>query len=88
MGVLHPEVEKIAKVPVNVIEEEEDSAEDDYEMRRREKGKNALPKMVDDHVKELPKTQVPIYIVEGLIMERKQNQADMAKMIADAIQQD
>ncbi|GKA02978.1 hypothetical protein Tco_0675759 [Tanacetum coccineum] len=48
----------------------------------------ALPKMVDDHVKELAKTQVPIYIVEGLIMERKQNQADMAKMIADAIQQD
>ncbi|GKC66819.1 hypothetical protein Tco_1099417 [Tanacetum coccineum] len=40
IGVLHPEVEKIAKVPVNVIEEEEDSAEDDYELRRREKGKN------------------------------------------------
>ncbi|GKF93972.1 hypothetical protein Tco_0283672, partial [Tanacetum coccineum] len=36
-----PEVEIAAKVqPVNTIEEEEDSAEDDYELRRREKGKN------------------------------------------------
>ncbi|GKG48856.1 hypothetical protein Tco_0513003 [Tanacetum coccineum] len=32
-----PEVEKIADIsqPVNVIEEEEESAEDDYELRRR-----------------------------------------------------
>ncbi|GJU98733.1 hypothetical protein Tco_1328004 [Tanacetum coccineum] len=36
-----PEVEKITDVqPVNVIEEEEKSAEDDYELRRREKGKD------------------------------------------------
>nr|GEY25811.1 hypothetical protein [Tanacetum cinerariifolium] len=48
----------------------------------------ALPNMVDDRVKELTKTQVPLYVVEGLIMERKQNQADVAKMIADAIQQE
>ncbi|GKB90676.1 hypothetical protein Tco_0962948 [Tanacetum coccineum] len=36
-----PEVEKIADVspPVNVMEEEDESAEDDYELRRREKGK-------------------------------------------------
>ncbi|GJY79797.1 hypothetical protein Tco_0485598 [Tanacetum coccineum] len=35
------EVEKTAEVqPVNVIEEEEESAEDDYELRRREKGKH------------------------------------------------
>ncbi|GKE95061.1 hypothetical protein Tco_1579916, partial [Tanacetum coccineum] len=48
----------------------------------------SLPKMVDDHVKELTKTQVPIYVAEGLIMERKHNQADVAKMIAYAIQQE
>ncbi|GJS40314.1 hypothetical protein Tco_0565357 [Tanacetum coccineum] len=48
----------------------------------------SLPKMVDDHVKELTKTQVPIYVAEGLIMERQHNQADVAKMIADAIQQE
>nr|GEW48792.1 hypothetical protein [Tanacetum cinerariifolium] len=37
----NPEVEKIAIVlqHVNVIEEEDESAEDDYEFRRREKGK-------------------------------------------------
>nr|GEV14198.1 hypothetical protein [Tanacetum cinerariifolium] len=48
----------------------------------------ALPNMVDDHVKELTKTQVPLYVAEGLIMERKHNQSDVAKMIADAIQQE
>ncbi|GKC24939.1 hypothetical protein Tco_1027089 [Tanacetum coccineum] len=48
----------------------------------------SLPKMVDDQVKELTKTQVPIYVTEGLIMEREKNQTDMAKMIADAIQQE
>nr|GEX51339.1 hypothetical protein [Tanacetum cinerariifolium] len=31
----------------------------------------ALPNMVDDRVKELTKTQVPLYVAEGLIMERK-----------------
>ncbi|GJS12175.1 integrase, catalytic region, zinc finger, CCHC-type containing protein [Tanacetum coccineum] len=165
-----PEVEKTTKVqPVNTIEEEEESAEDDYELRRMEKGKNvedsrhtpspttnrspriystlissdteklqeltvndpppssstpssslsklsatqrllslflarqkfnvlaqhlqeimeeSLPKMVDDCVKELTKKQVPLYVAEGLIMKRKQNQTDVAKMIADAIQQE
>nr|GEY09272.1 hypothetical protein [Tanacetum cinerariifolium] len=48
----------------------------------------SLPKMVDDRVKEHTKTQVPLYVVEGLIMERKHNQADVAKMIANAIQQE
>ncbi|GJY94334.1 hypothetical protein Tco_0510695 [Tanacetum coccineum] len=36
-----PEVEKTdVEQPVNVIEEEDESAEDDYELRRRVKGKN------------------------------------------------
>ncbi|GKE31511.1 hypothetical protein Tco_1450833 [Tanacetum coccineum] len=48
----------------------------------------SLPKMVDTRVKELTKTQVPIYVAHGLIMERQQSQADVAKMIADAIQQE
>ncbi|GJS55551.1 ribonuclease H-like domain-containing protein [Tanacetum coccineum] len=48
----------------------------------------ALPNMVDDRVKELTKTQVSIYVAQGLIMERQQSQADVAKMIANAIQQE
>ncbi|GKE43465.1 hypothetical protein Tco_1470749 [Tanacetum coccineum] len=163
-----PKVEITTKVqPVNINEEEEESAEDDYEFKRREKGKNveesrnipsptiirsskihstlislnteklqeftvndplplsltpsssspkfklsatnrllslfkpktgcfkrytsffdefqSLPKMVDDRVKELTKTYVPVYVAQGLIMERQQSQADVAKMIADAI---
>ncbi|GKA24753.1 hypothetical protein Tco_0710786 [Tanacetum coccineum] len=50
--------------------------------------KESLPKMVDDRVKELTKTHVPVYVAQGLIMERQQSQADVAKMIADAIQQE
>ncbi|GKE14756.1 hypothetical protein Tco_1422333 [Tanacetum coccineum] len=38
--------------------------------------------------KELTKTQVPVYVAQGLIMERQQSQADVTKMIADAIQQE
>ncbi|GKD12910.1 hypothetical protein Tco_1197317 [Tanacetum coccineum] len=48
----------------------------------------SLPKMVDDRVKELTKTNVPVYVAQGLILERQQSQADVAKMIADAIQQE
>ncbi|GJY74472.1 hypothetical protein Tco_0478903 [Tanacetum coccineum] len=39
----------------------------------------ALPKMVDDHIKEQVKGQVPIYVTEGLILERQKNQAEMAR---------
>ncbi|GJR69645.1 hypothetical protein Tco_0015710 [Tanacetum coccineum] len=48
----------------------------------------SLPNMVDERVKELTKTQVPIYVAQGLIMERQQSQTDAAKMIADALQQE
>nr|GEV66670.1 ribonuclease H [Tanacetum cinerariifolium] len=48
----------------------------------------SLPTMVDDRVKELTRIQVSIYVVQGLIMERQQSQANMEKMILDAIQQE
>nr|GFA67824.1 hypothetical protein [Tanacetum cinerariifolium] len=48
----------------------------------------SLPPMVDDRVKELTKTQVPVYVAQGIILERQQNQADVSKMIAYAIQQE
>nr|GEV37784.1 zinc finger, CCHC-type [Tanacetum cinerariifolium] len=48
----------------------------------------SLSKMVDTRFKEITKTQVPIYVAQGLIMERQQSQADVAKMIADAIKQE
>ncbi|GJV36249.1 hypothetical protein Tco_1408726 [Tanacetum coccineum] len=47
---------------------------------------DSLPKMVDDCIKKLLKTQVPLHVTQGLILERQQSQADVAKMIADAIQ--
>ncbi|GKA62321.1 hypothetical protein Tco_0761840 [Tanacetum coccineum] len=48
----------------------------------------SLPTMVDNQVKELTKSQVPVYVAHGIIIERQQNQADVAKMIADAIKQE
>ncbi|GJV65831.1 hypothetical protein Tco_1476659 [Tanacetum coccineum] len=50
-----PEVHNIADIsqPMNIIEEEEESAEDDYELRRREKGK---------HVEEIRNTPSPTTI--------------------------
>ncbi|GJZ89556.1 hypothetical protein Tco_0661338, partial [Tanacetum coccineum] len=49
------EVENIAEIsqPVNVIEEEEESAYDDYELKRKEKG---------NHVEEIRNTPSPITI--------------------------
>ncbi|GJX21718.1 hypothetical protein Tco_0226163 [Tanacetum coccineum] len=37
-------------------------------------------------VKELTKIPVPVYVAQGLILEKQQNQTDVAKMITDAIQ--
>nr|GEU42615.1 hypothetical protein [Tanacetum cinerariifolium] len=48
----------------------------------------SLPRMVDNRVKELTKSQVLVYVAHGLIMERQQNQVDVAKMIFDSIQQE
>nr|GEX30192.1 hypothetical protein [Tanacetum cinerariifolium] len=48
----------------------------------------ALPKLVDDRIKVLLKKQVSLYVAEGLILEREKIQADVAKMIVEAIQQE
>nr|GEY05425.1 hypothetical protein [Tanacetum cinerariifolium] len=48
----------------------------------------ALPKLVDDRIKVLLKKQVPLYEAEGLILEREKIQADVAKMIVEARQQE
>ncbi|GKE38732.1 hypothetical protein Tco_1462137 [Tanacetum coccineum] len=43
-------------------------------------------KMIES--RKLTKKQVPLYVAEGLIMEREKSQTNVAKMIADAIQQE
>ncbi|GKA29570.1 hypothetical protein Tco_0715815 [Tanacetum coccineum] len=48
----------------------------------------SLHTMVDGRVKKLTKIQVLVYVAKWLIMERKQSQADVVKMIADSIQQE
>nr|GEX48450.1 hypothetical protein [Tanacetum cinerariifolium] len=53
---------------------------------------DSLPTMVDKHIKEqVPeqvRNQVPIYVAEGLILERKKNKKEMEKMIAKAMLQE
>ncbi|GKA35971.1 ribonuclease H-like domain-containing protein, partial [Tanacetum coccineum] len=41
-----------------------------------------------DRIKVLLKKQVPFYVAKGLILEREKSQADVAKMIVEAIQQE
>ncbi|GJW21273.1 hypothetical protein Tco_0031895 [Tanacetum coccineum] len=48
----------------------------------------SLPKMVDERMKKILQTQVPLHVAQGLILEREKSQADVAKMIAEAIQQE
>ncbi|GJR25280.1 hypothetical protein Tco_1101512 [Tanacetum coccineum] len=56
----------------------------------------SLPTMVDTHIKEQVKKQVPeqvrdkvpVYVAEGLIMERKKTKEEMERMIAKAILQE
>ncbi|GKE06246.1 hypothetical protein Tco_1398264, partial [Tanacetum coccineum] len=38
--------------------------------------------MVDDRIKKITKTQVPIYVAEGLILERQKMQADIDQRVA------
>ncbi|GJU73402.1 integrase, catalytic region, zinc finger, CCHC-type containing protein [Tanacetum coccineum] len=152
-----PEVEiTIVVQPVNVIEEVEESAEYDYELRRRVKGKHIeesmntpsptplrspsnystliysdtdklqeltftdpkpssstpslsslkqsyslqpktghfkryksfFKQLKDSQVKEVTKTTVPVYVAEGLILERQRMQAKVAQIVGDAIQKE
>ncbi|GKB29557.1 hypothetical protein Tco_0868958 [Tanacetum coccineum] len=48
----------------------------------------SLPKLVDERIKKTLKTQVPLHVAQGLILEREKSQADVAKLIADSIQQE
>nr|GEU82375.1 retrotransposon protein, putative, Ty1-copia subclass [Tanacetum cinerariifolium] len=48
----------------------------------------SLPKIVDTRVQELTKTQVPIYVGHGLIMERHKIKLMWQRSFADAIKQD
>ncbi|GJV98881.1 hypothetical protein Tco_1554133 [Tanacetum coccineum] len=44
-----------------------------------------LPSMVGDRVNEIAKKIVPLYIVEGLLLDRQKTQVDVATMIAEAV---
>ncbi|GJS81292.1 hypothetical protein Tco_0747833 [Tanacetum coccineum] len=48
----------------------------------------SLPKMVDECIKKILQTQVPLHVAQGIILEREKSQAEVAKMIDDAIHQE
>ncbi|GJV82836.1 hypothetical protein Tco_1522734 [Tanacetum coccineum] len=77
--------------PVNVIEEKDESTEDDYELRRRVKGKHVEEEILgidDSHVNEATKTTVPVYVAMGLLMEKSRMQTKVAQMVAGVIQRE
>ncbi|GJY08851.1 hypothetical protein Tco_0377036 [Tanacetum coccineum] len=48
----------------------------------------SLPKMVDERIKKILQTQVPLHVIQGIILEREKSQAEVDNMIDDAIQQE
>ncbi|GJU72214.1 hypothetical protein Tco_1263619 [Tanacetum coccineum] len=45
----------------------------------------ALPSMVGDRVNEIAKKTVPSYVAEGLLLDKQKTQANVAAMIAEAV---
>ncbi|GJX87077.1 hypothetical protein Tco_0339091 [Tanacetum coccineum] len=74
---------------VNVNEEEDEITDEVYELKRREKGKiveesRSTTPFPSHHVRD----QVPVYVAEGLIMERQKTKEEMERMITKAILQE
>ncbi|GKC18436.1 hypothetical protein Tco_1020586 [Tanacetum coccineum] len=44
-----------------------------------------LPSMVGDRVNEIAKKTTPLYVAEGLLLDKQKTQADVATMIAEAV---
>ncbi|GKE56906.1 hypothetical protein Tco_1496091, partial [Tanacetum coccineum] len=61
---------------------------DEVAQRLQEIIMEALPKLVDEHIKKILQTRVPLHVAQGLILEREKSQADVEKMIVDAIQKE
>nr|GEV84398.1 Gag-Pol polyprotein [Tanacetum cinerariifolium] len=51
---------------------------------RHHEGKS-LPKMVDERIKKILQTQVPLDVAQGIILEREKSQAEVAKIIVDKL---
>ncbi|GJW08710.1 hypothetical protein Tco_1571133 [Tanacetum coccineum] len=45
----------------------------------------SLPGMVNDRIKKITKTQVPIYVAEGLILERQKLQAEIDQRVDSSV---
>ncbi|GJW47085.1 hypothetical protein Tco_0078731 [Tanacetum coccineum] len=48
----------------------------------------ALPLMVGDRVNEIVKKTIPLYVAKGLLLDKQKTQADVAAMIAEAMQKE
>ncbi|GJX90665.1 hypothetical protein Tco_0343991 [Tanacetum coccineum] len=47
--------------------------------------KKTVPLMDDKRVNEIAKKTVPLYVAEGLLLDRKKTQTDLATMIVEAV---
>ncbi|GKD58093.1 hypothetical protein Tco_1295602, partial [Tanacetum coccineum] len=48
----------------------------------------ALPSMVGDRVNEIAKKTIPLYVAKGLLLDKQKTQANVAAMIAEAVQKE
>ncbi|GKC97476.1 hypothetical protein Tco_1167751 [Tanacetum coccineum] len=48
----------------------------------------SLPSMVGDRVNEIAKKTVPLYVTDGLLLDKQKTQANVAAMIAEAVQKE
>nr|GEW93554.1 hypothetical protein [Tanacetum cinerariifolium] len=81
-----PEVEiTIATQPVNVNEEEKESVEDDYELRRREKGKHVDESRRLDQGKRKESNGFSKMIADAIQQERDNLRSEISSQINEAI---
>ncbi|GJV22878.1 retrovirus-related pol polyprotein from transposon TNT 1-94 [Tanacetum coccineum] len=76
-----PNPDKEAAESINVNDEDEEITDEVYELKRREKGK-------DYKFLEQVQNQVPVYVAEGLILERQKAKEETERLIAKAILQE
>ncbi|GJT91500.1 hypothetical protein Tco_1080345 [Tanacetum coccineum] len=80
---------------VNVNDEDEEITDEVYELKRREKGKiveeirnSPIPTPIRSPKIHTNLNQVPVYVAEGLIMERQKAKEETERLIAKAILQE
>nr|GEU70213.1 hypothetical protein [Tanacetum cinerariifolium] len=89
-----PEEKKsVDMITIHFDEVEKESAGDEKKFHQLAKHLHStmqefLPSMVGDRVNEITKMTVPLYVTEGLLLDKQKTQADVAAMITEDVQKE